>query len=373
MPGEKVTAAKGTRPMSRADTGTADPTEAVTRVRTVDFGPTPETSPLAAAWSLLRPIVDAFRRDYRHRGYIEYAPAQLISRVDPSVRFIGSTISVLKPLLSDSTVPDPGVVLVQPAVRTRNLAKLLDEDAKLTAPSFFLHMGTLSPPGTLDAAASYAWTFLNKQVSARGGARVVMRISSEDPDLMRIARRLPDPVIETDGEDPSCYRHRFGMSGIGGRNLNYAIRHADGRMFNFGNLVVIEDAQGCCGIETAVGLNHFVAAIFGLDHPIVASPVAAVVSITSCSEIKFADALVASATFADAGLTPTGRGRGRTFRGYLAALAALRRPCGIPIDDLERAVAYLVTGPEGRTIASSIRHHVEALDCSRPPGADGDE
>ena len=347
--------------------GVAD--AAIIGVRTVDFGERLTLSPaLASAWMSLSSAADDFRRHYRGRGYIEQAPAHLVSRVDPSVRFIGSTISVLKSFIRTRSAPEPGVFLIQPALRTRNLEKLLDENAMPTSPSFFLHLGTLSPASFLEQAAIDGWMFFLDQCAGQS-SRAVMRVSSQHQDLLTIARNLPGPAVEIDGEPQDHYRHQFGMVGISGRNLNYGICQSDGQINNVGNLVIMENDEGAVGIEVVIGLNHLVAGLFNLGHPIMASPAAAAVSISSLSEIKFADALVASSVLANMGLRPVGRGRGRTLRGYLQALAALRRSCGISFEDLERAVTYLLTGPESKIIALAIRRYVEVYDNYIASGA----
>jgi hypothetical protein len=335
---------------------------AVTRVRTLDFGEPLNASPdLGSAWMSLAPTVAAFRRHYRRWGYREQPPVPLVSDVDPTVRFVGSTISVLKPYVLQASIPWPGIFLVQPALRTRNLARLLDQQARLSSPSFFLHLGTVSPPDCLELTALHAWTFLRATTVDRR-TRAVMRVSSQDRDLLAITRRLPDPEVEIDGEDPARYRHGFGLEGIVGRNLNWGVRRPDGAIDDVGNLVVIEDRRGPRAVEVAVGLNHLAARLFELDHPILASPVAAAVPITSDCGVKLADALAASTALVDAGLRPTGRGRGRVLRGYLHALAALRDACGRSNDDVERAIAYLLTGPESGAVASAIRRYLEVYE-----------
>lgn len=316
---------------------------------------------LAPAWADLATTATDFRRHYAALGYNEQAPAPLVSTVDPTVRFIGSTISVLKSFILDDSIPGPGVFLIQPSLRTRNLERLLDEKAATTSPSFFVHLGTLSPPDFLEQAAFDGWKFFMEHCAARG-AHAVMRISSQDRDLLAVARHLPGAEIEVDGEPDQHYRHQFGMKEAAGRNLNWGVRQADSRIANVGNLVIIENSRGGIGVEVVMGLSHLIAGIFGLRHPIMASPAAAAVTIKSVDEIKFADALVVCCVLADAELRPTGRGRGRTMRGYLQALAMLRHKCGISFDDLERAAAYLLSGPKSSVIASAIRRYLEMYD-----------
>ncbi len=306
-------------------------------------------------------IAAAIRRHYAGRGYVERAPQPLVSRLDPSVRFIGSTISVLKGDLLAGKVAAPGLFVVQPAVRTRNLPRLLDERAVITSPSWFLHAGTVCPPECAAQGLADVCALLTRGV----GATLVLRVASADADLRALAERCHPGGVEVDGEPAEHYRHGFGVPGLEGRNINLAAVAGTGAPRNFGNFIAMERAGAAVAYETALGVHHLAAATAGLGHPLRAQPVAGVLALGTQRELKLADALVTSLALLEAGLRPTGRGRGRTLRGYLLALGALQRACGLGPSELERA-AFALCGERAR--AAAIRRFVE-VDAVDPGGA----
>src|SRR5690606_8562235 len=72
-------------------------------------------------------LASDFKDYYRSLGYAEKEAVPISSGVDPSVRFIGSHISVFKPELLDGSVPTPGEFIVQDCVRTQNVKKIFDD------------------------------------------------------------------------------------------------------------------------------------------------------------------------------------------------------------------------------------------------------
>ncbi len=308
-------------------------------------------------------VVQRFSQHYGERGYTRHQPVGILSRVDPSVRFVGSTISVLKPLLLTGSIPDPGVFLTQQALRTRNLDKLLVAGAVLTSPSSFVHSGVLAPPSHLARAALDAWTFLNQFTD--GDQQVIVRVHVEDPDIAATIHALAPAAVVTDTGDVEPYRHTFGMAGITGRNLNFCIRSTAGSESRFGNLIVIEDTRGTAAIETAIGVNHLVAGLRGWDSPLRATPAAAVLPLDNDADVRLADALMAVVALTDAGLAPSARGRGRTFRRYLQALVLLGAQCGHSMSTLESAAHALSTDPDPGASALRVRGHLQRFAGSR--------
>src|ERR1035438_6452334 len=66
-------------------------------------------------------VVDDFRSCLSNQGFHESAAVPLTAKVDPTVRFVGSVMNVLKPLVLEGRIPRAGVLLAQPALRTMNL------------------------------------------------------------------------------------------------------------------------------------------------------------------------------------------------------------------------------------------------------------
>lgn len=69
-------------------------------------------------------ITEQFTEQFQEVGYKRHDPVDITSGVDPSVRFIGAPISVLKPFLGVEETLDEGIFLVQNCIRTHNVGSL---------------------------------------------------------------------------------------------------------------------------------------------------------------------------------------------------------------------------------------------------------
>lgn len=299
--------------------------------------------------------VKAFRNHLTSRGYYEHRATTVISRVDPSVRFIGSTISVLKPYIQTKTVPPQGVFLVQPALRTWNVAALLDPAAKPKWTSYFLALGFLLPSQRLGQAARDACDFLFESLGVPA-RRAVIRASSQDQDLIHAFTTLaPRPELEIDASDLALYRHRYGMETVSGRNCNIALRDDANRLNDIGNIIVIEENGTPVAVEFATGVGNLLAQVHNLQHPAQASTIASIMPIRCWREVKLADALTASVIMLAEGLRPTARGRGRTLRNYLRSLNYLRCQQGWSLDALGDTARLFEEAELGRITGASVQ------------------
>jgi hypothetical protein len=306
----------------------------------------------------------AFEEHFRQLGLAETEPAAIVSKVDPSVRFVGAAISVLKPMLLSGEGPPQGAFVAQPAIRTRCLRELADPQSRYQWSSYFLAFGALVAPDRIADLAHQAETFL---LDALGLSlrRLLFRVSSSDRDLCELAARLRSPV-EVDGYAQTNYRHRFGPEGLTGRNFNFAIL-VDGVPLDVGNLIVIEDGGRVVGAEVAFGASVLLARALGLSHPVAASPLADQIRVRSWDEVKCVNALEVCIALASEGLRPVGRGRGRIFRGYLEALAIVHRRVGLSFRQLDSVVegAGIVLSRVSHSreaVAAALLAHLEAQD-----------
>src|SRR5262249_50290815 len=158
-----------------------------------------------------------------------------------------------------------------------------------------------------------------------------VRASSRDPDLVKEADVPPDVLIEVDGYSQSLYRHHFGLDDWAGRNINFAIKCEDST-HDIGNLIVIENANVPVAVELACGVSVVICRMHSLPHPLLASPVADHLPLTTWDQIKCGNALEASIALAREGLRPVSRGRGRIFREYLRALYELYMRADLSLD-----------------------------------------
>jgi hypothetical protein len=267
-------------------------------------------------------LLMAFREMFRGRGYLEHEPVPVSARIDPSVRFVGSTISVLKPILAAGDIHPRGHFLVQPAVRTHNVTRL-DEPPSGWC-SYFRALGTLSPAARLPEVAADCWDMC-RRVFGLTDERVVFRASSADEDLLAAVRSIPNgPEIEIDGYEQWRYRHRFGVDGVAGRNVNVAVRSDRWGLRDIGNIVLIERAGEPIAVELAFGVATVLSRVHDLAYPMLASAAGRAVPMRDEADMALADLLSVGVTLMREGLRPNGGNRGRILRAHLQALSCFR-------------------------------------------------
>jgi hypothetical protein len=276
------------------------------------------------------------------------------SRVDPTVRFVGSTISVLKPELA--ALPERGLCLAQTALRTQNLARLTDDPEPLTWSSTFVALGTLARASQLTTTAAVARSWL-VDVVGMPAARLVVRAASYDRDLIAGMRAAGWDQFELDGCAPLHFRHRFGIPDTGGRNVNIAVCAMDGGLDDIGNVIVLERGGSRIAVEFAMGVSALLARGCGLAHPLQASPVADVWPTGTDQERRVADALSVVALLASERVRPVNRGRGGILLRYMKTLVALLPP-EVDLASISRAAAELA-GPD--TIAAPLIDRLTTL------------
>jgi alanyl-tRNA synthetase len=94
-------------------------------------------------------LVSDFKDHYDSLGYTEVPSVKITSGIDPTVRFIGSHISVFKPYLDEDRVPSSGVYTRQDCLRTRNVEKLLDDSYFPNWGSYFSSIGGIVCAGKI--------------------------------------------------------------------------------------------------------------------------------------------------------------------------------------------------------------------------------
>lgn len=150
---------------------------------------------------------ESFLDHYRNFGCIEHKPSKITSGIDPSVRFIGSHISVLKPYFNNIAIPERGVSILQDCVRTRNANNIGDPNYYPNWGSFFQSMGALVPYTLINEYFLHTLQ-LFIEVWDCPAANVVVRVSKLDDDLYRACEEnLLQHQIETNTKPESYYHH----------------------------------------------------------------------------------------------------------------------------------------------------------------------
>ena len=286
-------------------------------------------------------LVTDFKDYYSLLGYKEEPPVQISSGVDPTVRFIGSHISVFKPYLGENNVPTPGIFMRQNCLRTRNADKLLDDDYFPSWGSYFPSIGAITPPERLQEACDETFDLFEKQL-AISPENLLIRISSADTDLIDACKqRYGGDNLEIDSRKPEYYRHNIGMEGVRGRNFNIALRNPNGEGFaDIGNIILLEDAQKQLGVEIALGSTTILKQLYGLDHVQDCTPVIGLNTENETIRRKFEDAIITSAVLYREGLRPFGQNnRNRILKQYVRSLSYFRAKSGISIENLSQIVS----------------------------------
>ncbi len=278
-----------------------------------------------------------FKDFYHSRGYIEHEPALISSGTDPTVRFIGSHISVFKPYLLAGTVPNPGYFMSQDCIRTQNVKRLFDDEYNPRWGSFFTSLGTISPASRLEDVCGESRDFFKEKLSVEGD-NIRIRVSSKDKDLLEASRKVfTDDRLEVDTQTENYYRHKIGIDGVWGRNFNVALRNANGEGFSdVGNVILIENSGKKLGVELALGATTILKQIYNIEHVNDFYPVIGLQKLDPNIGRKLEDAMIVSVTLLREGLEPNASdNRGRILRTYMRSISYLRERAGLPISEIE--------------------------------------
>jgi len=270
-------------------------------------------------------------------GYIPEPEVSLSGGCDPSVRFIGSHISVLKPYLFEGVPADKGIYMVQNCLRTRNASTLFHEQPNPTYGSFFTSLGGLAVPGSVNEVCSDVFDYIESELGVPRD-EIRANIRSEDTDLVEACTEsLSDSCLAYDTKSDEYYTHKIGINGVQGRNFNIALpSSADGTYEDVGNIIVINEGDKEVGVEIALGDTTILKQLKGLDHVLDAYDINLSDKIPSTMRDKFKDAAMTSTVLFQEGLRPSARdNRSRILRTYTKALTYYKLCYGLELEELD--------------------------------------
>ena len=271
-------------------------------------------------------IIFKFKESFKSFGYKEYRPVSLISEIDHSVRFIGSTINVFKKYLLKFGGLNDKYFLIQKCLRTRNSKTFFNDLIFPEWSSYFIALGTISPPEDLIKTLDGTIDFLFKLGIKNNQIRI--NIYYQDGDLLKCITNsclVNNLLINIDTtENPSSYRHKYGLDKIYGRNFNIAIKNQRTEEFkDIGNITLIENTCGQLAVEVAMGVSTLISRIFGLSNSIESSIISKIVPFKEGFTSKFSDALSATVMMLKQKIKSKDRGRYYLLRIYVLALLYL--------------------------------------------------
>ena len=287
-------------------------------------------------------MIDGFLTYFQDRSCIKHDPVKISSGIDPSVRFIGSHISVLKPYFLNDSIPAGGYVMSQPCIRTRNLKNYENDDFYPNWGSYFPSLGILTKPERLEDITKQTYSFIQEQWNI-DPHDIKIRISARDADLMDLAHSMfKSEMFEIDTMQPKYYRHKLGIDGVWGRNFNLALRDYGKDTFSdIGNVIILENQDKQLGIEIALGSSTVLKQIYGLNHVMDCHPVLGLDKYIQNPNIrvKMEDTIVTSIALYNDGLEPSNKGNtNRLMKKYLEIMKACADKTNLPKEVLRKTL-----------------------------------
>ncbi|NJL96279.1 hypothetical protein HC864_00395 [Candidatus Gracilibacteria bacterium] len=212
--------------------------------------------------------IENIREFFTSKNYQEIPEVPITSNIDPTVRFIGSHISVFKPYLANQIIPNSGIFMKQECIRTHNVKNIMDTKNTINWGSTFPSIGALVAYNKLDQILHDGIDLL-KTVFDVSLNQIYLNISDKDIDLAAAIKsnsQLISKNILFNTKADNYYRHAIGMDGMIGRNFNFAVEN-HGLIEDVGNLIVIEDSQiGPFAVELAIGITTILKQKYNLPH-----------------------------------------------------------------------------------------------------------
>lgn len=237
----------------------------------------------------------AFIQCFSERGYKRERSVDISSGIDDSVTYIGSGISVLKPILLNGEINEKGNFIKQKAIRTQSFKNINDPNIITEFTSFFDALCVLSNYEQLEDLVKDSFSFFQDYLHIKP-EEIMLRINSEDTDLIEATEKLDSRVKkEFDTRPTSYYKHKYGLDkqGIFGRNMNFAfLDKRKGKYLDVGNIIVLESCDKKYGAELALGVQPAVMRMYGIPTSLQASYIADVINLDSPEKFKYAECLV---------------------------------------------------------------------------------
>ena len=289
--------------------------------------------------SLVNEVNETFRTHFSIHGYSEIRAEPVSSKVDPTVRFIGSPISILKPIIVESKVTLPGIFAIQKCLRTRYQSRIFDLTFNPERMSLFTQCALYSIADETVAATLFfelMFKYFRENLTA-----LEIHVWHEDYALREIIERsnfLNIPVV-FDYNNENKFRHRYGNTVMYGRNLNVMFSSLHGNKLEIANFIMV-DCQGCTsGYEIAIGSNMVTQAHLNCAHILDTTSTNIIYSSVAAKDFVFRDSLLVCCYLLKEGVEPTcTHAQNISLRTYLKSLCAR-----IIIHDLEHKIYDLVT------------------------------
>ena len=282
-------------------------------------------------------LIEAFMEFYNSKGYLKQEPVKITSRIDPTIHFIGSHISVYKKYLTSRKIPGQGYCMAQKCVRNQNLNNYFKTNHTFKYSSYFYSLGVIAPPTRLDNVCSEFFEFLKTKLEINP-KDIKLRISSTDESLVQACIKSGmQSCIELDTKPKIYYIHKLGMTDYIGHSFNFAIWDKQLKDFSdVGNIILINYKNETIAVEVAFGAGIMLKTHLGLDHVIDCFEVQGLENQETSLRRKFEDAIITTLALYDDGLRPKNSPtKNRILGTYVKSLSYFRKKANISVDELE--------------------------------------
>jgi len=310
-------------------------------------------------------LINKFNSYYSSKNYKCAKAEKILSNIDPSTIFIGSTISPLKKYLNN-TIPVCGLSIIQPCIRTQKSDYFYNNDKILEYNSFFIQAGILSSANNYERICDESIEFLTKIIGI-DKKLIKVKINRNDADLYCYWKRQSTIKIEVNSHTNNYYRWNYGIDQIIGKGLTYAIKKDGANIYrDIGNIIIIYKKRKKIAVEWGFGIETLISRIYNLPKPQSASKICDILPFREGLQEKTMDTLVTAIEMYKLGIKP-GMGRERhLLKTYLKGLDYLRRKLNIPIKRIkEIAEIYQKNDKQCLDISNELVYFLEQRDLQR--------
>jgi hypothetical protein len=269
-------------------------------------------------------LEEEFNNSYEKFKYLKVPPIPLLSDVDKSVIFTGSTISAIKDILMNQgyLAGTNGVFLTQDCIRTGAKNYMFDNNWIPNGQIYFRMSSNLSRPERFNDVLNEALLFIENNVGVQLNSNKIKLLSSNKIDVLSNLKVQNKISIEYDTRDLDFYKWTYGIEGVYGSGLTISVyNELTSSWMNVGNVIAIYDNAGKeLGTEFGFGYEYFLTALLNKDHPLRLSKIFDVFEFTPGLPLKYYYNLEAAANMKLANAGIGRKGSSHVYKEYLKSL-----------------------------------------------------
>jgi hypothetical protein len=282
--------------------------------------------------------IESFQSFMIERGYSCQKPLPLIPEdCDDSVLFTGSTISAFKPEIKNNDIPNGGMFVVQPCIRTQDFKTRFNDDFLPFGQTYFEMIGSILPCGKYDKMCSDVISFLVNNLNVREERILIIPTKEDDSLISPFFNNLDLSKIRTTKDESKKYKWKYGIQGIHGDGISINIMNPGTNSYwDVANIVSIRDElNNEIAVEFGAGIEFLTAASLGVDNPLKMSKIADIENINGGIHQKFCAYYEAVLQLMGANIFIGDKKTGHIYKQYLKSISYLSNKINYTLGDLE--------------------------------------